>query len=266
MTQSLPNEIHSLWIGERLGPLELVCLKSWIEQGHRAVLWRYEPLDGELPPEVEIRDASLVAPRQDLVANKRTGSWALGANLFRYRLLMNQAATWCDLDVLMLKPMDMTSRYLFGWESEYSINTAVLRIPMGHPLLQDMIDLYMMEAPIPPWAKFSRRIYYRLLALVGRGRTKEEFIWGTFGPKAMTYFADRRGVDEKAAEVSVFYPVPYEDAQALLEPDVHVESYLRPNTLSVHFWASSIRERIMSGDFARDCWFVQQCERLGVSV
>lgn len=266
MAHSIPNEIHSLWIGDQLGPLELVCLTSWIEQGHKAVLWRYEALNGEVPPEVEIRDASLVAPRQELVANRRTGSWALGANLFRYKLLMNQAATWCDLDVLLLKPMDLKKRYLFGWEHETSINNAILRTPVGEPLLQDMIDLYMSPTPIPPWAKPSRRIYYRVLALFGRARTKEEFAWGTFGPRALTYYSEKRGLQGEAAPTSVYYPVPCQHAHMMMEAGSQVESFLGPDSTAVHIWASHVRHRIMAGDFSDDSWFARQCQRLGVSV
>ena len=48
-------EIHTLWVGEGLGPLERLCLTSWVRQGHRVVLHAYR--DFSCPPGVSLRDA-----------------------------------------------------------------------------------------------------------------------------------------------------------------------------------------------------------------
>ncbi len=266
MAQSIPNEIHSLWIGDRLGPLELVCLKSWIEQGHGVVLWRYEPLKTELPESVEVRDASLIAPRDQILAHRKTGSWALGSDLFRFRLMATQHATWCDLDMLLLKPLDLERPLLFGWEHEDSINCAVLRVPPDSALLRDLTEFYLAAVPIPPWSKTHKKIYYWLRALFGITRRTEEFAWGTFGPRATTYFAQKHGLDGQAEPPEVFYPVPYLRADCLLEAGSEADSMLTERSVGVHLWGSQIRPRIMAGDFARESWVARQCERLGVPI
>ena len=38
--------LHSLWIGEKLGWLERLCLTSWVTCGHAAVLWTYNDVSG----------------------------------------------------------------------------------------------------------------------------------------------------------------------------------------------------------------------------
>ena len=49
-------EIASLWIGKRLSFLELLCFKSFVDQGHKLTLYTYEPLEN--PPDFcEIADA-----------------------------------------------------------------------------------------------------------------------------------------------------------------------------------------------------------------
>ena len=52
---SLPI-VASLWIGGRLSFLEQVCLKSFVDHGHRTILYTYGAVAG-VPDGVEVLDA-----------------------------------------------------------------------------------------------------------------------------------------------------------------------------------------------------------------
>lgn len=264
MPEKILNEIHSLWIGDQLGPLENLCIKTWHEHGHKSVLWHYRPLDDSVPAGVECRDANLILPESELVAHRRTGSWALCANFFRYRLLQKYPVTWCDTDVFLLKPIDLERAYYFGFERAGGINNAVLRSPGDSALLATLVDFYSQTAPIPQWEPALRRVYYKLRARLGVPKTREYFTWGTFGPKALTHFAREHGVYDQALAQDVLYPVPWEDAKALLEPVERTTSYFTEQTTAVHIWGSFVRPKITAGLVASDSWFAQQCARLSV--
>ena len=57
--QALPA-IHTLWVGPSLGPLERLCLTSWVRQGHDVVLHAYDRLD--VPRGVTVMDAAGLCP------------------------------------------------------------------------------------------------------------------------------------------------------------------------------------------------------------
>jgi hypothetical protein len=107
-----PAEIHSLWIGERLSWIELVSLRSWLEHGHQVTLWCYDPIEG-VPNGICTADAGTILPKTSIIRHRQTRSVALFSNRFRYHLLRRTAATWLDSDMVLLRPLNDTSPYLF---------------------------------------------------------------------------------------------------------------------------------------------------------
>ena len=99
--------LNSLWVGDQLGILEQLCIRSALAAGHPFHLYSYEPskLRG-VPDGVEVRDAAEVMPRERMIAYAECNSYALGANFWRYELLGLGLGYWVDLDVLMLRPFD----------------------------------------------------------------------------------------------------------------------------------------------------------------
>jgi hypothetical protein len=123
-------EIHSLWIGERLSWIERVSIHSWLEHGHRVTLWCFDPIEG-VPNGVSIADAATILPKTSIIRHRQTQSVSLFSNRFRYHLLKRMPATWLDSDMVLLRPLNDASPYLFGWEMATRIGTAVLRLPPG---------------------------------------------------------------------------------------------------------------------------------------
>lgn len=113
--------IHGLWIGERLSPLELLTLHSFIDKGHEFHLWIYEPLQNDLPEEVICQDANTIIPKEEIFTRQKgdskkgfgKGSLALFSDLFRYKLLYEKGGWWVDMDVTCLKPFNIETEYYF---------------------------------------------------------------------------------------------------------------------------------------------------------
>ena len=74
------KRVNSLWVGDRLGYLEQVCLVSAAAVGHPVTLYSYTPdrLKG-VPPGIELRDAREVMPEERVVkyaGHKLVCAWA----------------------------------------------------------------------------------------------------------------------------------------------------------------------------------------------
>src|SRR5262245_12502164 len=105
-------DLHTLWVGGRLGWFERLCLTSMLAQGHRVVVWCYQAIEN-LPEAVLPASANLVLPESAIIRHRRMNSLALFSNRFRYRLLRMQAVTWVDIDMLFLRRITDESPLLF---------------------------------------------------------------------------------------------------------------------------------------------------------
>ena len=77
-------DVASLWVGERLGPCEELCLVSLVETGHKVTLYAYRSFD--TPAGVSLKDARSIEPLPRLVRYKNNTSVAPFADYFRYLL------------------------------------------------------------------------------------------------------------------------------------------------------------------------------------
>lgn len=235
---AVAERLVTLWIGERMGPIERACLRSVMHNGHPLSLYCYAPVDG-VPEGVELRDAADILPAARIIRHK-SGSVALFANWFRYALMRHEAGIWVDADTYLLAPLGMQPAYLFGWEDERRIATGVLRLPAASPLLADLIDLFERQT-LPfwlPWHEQARAWVRRQRT----GRTGVELMpWGASGPRALTALARRHKVADQAAPPSRFYPVHYRDAAWLRDPALTLGQMIAPDSLAIHLWNELIK-------------------------
>ena len=74
--------------------------------------------------------------------------------------------------------------------------------------------------------------------------------------------------DSPPTRFGVFYPLGYNSAQRLLEPDGDVESAIAPDTLGIHLWHSALTERGSSAPAKPrpGSYLWRQAERLGIAL
>lgn len=234
------KRVNSLWVGERLGYLEQLCLASAAAVGHPVTLYSYTPdrLKG-VPPQIELRDAREVMPEARLVTYAGTGSFALGSNFFRYELLVKDLGYWIDADVYVMKPLDFEQQYVFGMEHENTINNAVLYIPPKSEMVRDLCQIPLSNR-CPPWYGPKRSLAYYWKRWTKGSVGVEDMIWGTFGPLMVTYLARKHKVFNQAQNPSVFYPISWKDARRFYEPAPVVEASLASDTHAVHLYNSRL--------------------------
>ncbi len=225
---------HSLWIGDKLPALAQACLRSMLRVGHKVVLHTYGPVSG-VPQGVEIADAEETIPAAEITRHRRTGSYALFSDLFRFRLLERGADMWVDCDIYCLKPIPR-AQYLFGWEHKRSINCSVLSLPAGSPLLKDLLQ-FARKPDIPPWFGPHQKLWFGILRALGWLGGAEDLPWGSIGPAALTYFARLHDKAHLALPAAVLSPIEYFRTQRLLNPSVRLTDIVTDETVCIHLFS-----------------------------
>jgi len=208
-------------------------LRSVVRQGHRVALYCYREPSG-IPDHVEVRDASEILPL-DRVPKPWLERVDLYSDWFRYELLQRGLGTWVDTDVYLLAPLETERPYLFGIEEHNHLNNAVFRLPPDSPLLQPLLEPFLKQTT-PRWMSWRYYIPVRAHELVTGRADLTEIPWATTGPKAVTYLARKYGLHRLAEPQERFYPVPWQRADWILNPERTLEDVIGEGTVAVHLW------------------------------
>ena len=263
-------DVASLWIGPELSWMEQVCLLSFVEHGHRTILYTYDEVKS-VPDGVEIRDAREVMPSDQIIYHINTGSPAFHSDIFRLRMLKKTDFLWIDTDAYCLKPFKkQDSGFFYGWGTDKRkiICSGVLGLPEDSETLRLMLDLTKDEYPIPPWAPEKRREELHRLKEAGQGVHVSLMPWGVCGPEALHFFAHETGEVQYAFDGPVLYPVPFSGTRSFHRPHLKkgVLAAIKDETLSVHLYGRRFRNIFaqtkglpMDGSYADDL-----CKKHGV--
>lgn len=239
--------IFSFWHGP-LSWLEQLSISSFLRQGHPVEVYSFDPV-AELPPGTIWRDAAEILPRERLVFYKGKGTPAIFSDQFRILLLKLGRGVYADLDVYCIRPIVGPPDYLMAYERPGSVNSAVLHIPADSPLLDDMLAVFtgtdrtLFEPYLPP----IRRMEVAARRLFGDPVGPEHMQYGATGPMALTHYVKQRGLLHHVLPSTVFYPIPYKDIPALMQPGSSIDPAIRPDTLAIHLWRSQFTNRGRAG-------------------
>lgn len=209
---------QSLWIGPELSPLEALCIRSFLDNGHAFRLFAYADVAG-IPAGCERADAREILPESAVFAYSRgqgQGTYAGFADLFRYRMLLDRGGWWVDTDVVCLARDIPEPTISLAREDDTHVNIAVLRFPAGHPAMQAAYD-----------------------TAVAAGR---DIGWGETGPRVVTELVARMHLEPHLAPTRAYYPVHWSDYTALLVPQrrAWVEDRVAGATF-LHLWNEMLR-------------------------
>ncbi len=239
-----PRALGSLWIGAELGPVEQLCLLSFLEQGHDITLYTYEPVSG-IPPGVKVADAREVFDAKTIVRHKKTKSAALHSDLFRYTLLAKTSRMWVDLDLFCLQPFIFPSAYVYGQEDDATVNGAALALPPDSKALQQLLSYRPGSKGYPPFFRLRDKIRY-FFKFGGRKPDISEWPWGALGPRGLSYHLKQTGDFDKALPVQAFYPLPLINVADLLLPGFVRSEHFGPDVFALHLWASQLRKLLLA--------------------
>lgn len=261
--QQMPA-LNSLWVGEELTYIERLSLQSALAQGHQFRLHSYTPekLRG-VPAGIEICDASEIMPEKKLISYAECDNGvALGANLWRYHMLAQGLGAWCDLDLVFMKPLDLSQSYVLGWEYEGWINNAVLYAPRDSDFVRDLFELTRPNVR-PPWFGPRRSLNFYIRRWRQGYLGLEDMPWGTYAAGLVTHIVKSRRLEAFVSAPEVFYPVRWSEARQVYDDASVVGGKITPDTRTVHLWHSRLGE-LVSSPPPPGSWMGKQCERFGV--
>ncbi len=264
---SLPL-IVSFWHGP-LSWLEQLSVSSFLRHGHGIEIYSYDPLEG-LPAGAILRDAAEILPRDQLTFYKGKGTPGVFSDRFRLCLLQQGRGLYSDLDVYCLKPLNGLPDYVMGFENVRSVNNAVLRMPSQSPLLNDLLAVFNRNKRplLEPHLPLGRRLEVAARRLVGDPVHPENMQFGATGPFALTHYLRQYDLMHLVQPAPVFYPIPYNDIPALMQPGSDIEAAIRSETLAVHIWRSQLTRRGRAGMPLpeRDSALWRLCKQDGIAL
>jgi hypothetical protein len=254
--------IHMFWHGPALSRMERLAVASFLHHGHAVDLHVYDEPRG-VPAGARVRDAADILPRESLFLHRRTGSVALFADWFRYRLLAARGGIWADMDVACLQPLTYPQAEIFAWEDERQVNNAILGLPAGHPLacwLAESCENPNRIHAYDGWRLRLRKLRRRYL----QGDRRDRLRWGELGPKGLTAAARHLGYLERALPSAHFYPVPAARWRTLFESAPGGALSWGAECRAVHLWNNMAAQSPgfdKDARFAADSPFERLCAR-----
>lgn len=234
-------QIGMLWIDGALSFLEQLCIKSFLDVGQHVCLYTYGDVPN-VPEGAERRDARDVLPDDNILTHIRTGSPAVHADKFRYRMLAQQQdMIWADTDAYCVKPFTTENGHFHGRLAAHEINNGVLRLPADSPTLYDLIDYTENPYRIPPWLAPATRHQLIREALAGNAKHAGEMPWGVWGPRALTWLLQQNKEARFSKPQEVLYPVGYKDRRTMMRASGGAERFITDNTMSIHFYGRRMR-------------------------
>ncbi|MBN8980656.1 MAG: hypothetical protein J0I29_05155 [Rhizobiales bacterium] len=145
---SNPQTLRTFWHGDSITPYQLLCLRSFVEHGHRVEVFSYN-LKMAVPKWLVLRDAEEILPQADIL-HEVDGRTAIRANRFRWALLKKFGGWWIDPDIMLMKPELPDAEIFFGNPDVFGqVPTAVLKFPKGHALIDEALALSRAASDAP---------------------------------------------------------------------------------------------------------------------
>jgi len=231
--------VNAFWTGPRLGRIHAACLASFLKVGHHVVLHTYD-VPSDVPAGVHLANADNLVPRKELAEYDRPGRYALMSDLIRFRILGAGLGLYVDCDCYCLRPIE-DDEFIFGWETDGSVNGAVLKLPPSSAILSDLLAIG--PGFVPPWYSTRRRALNTLRTLLGFPKPLHAMAWGTLGPAAISYYVKRHGLENRVRPREEFYPLAHDEVERLFDPAVSIDELVTPRTKVVHLYNEMIRRK-----------------------
>lgn len=209
--------IQSLWIGDDLTLNEVLCIMSFIKNGHQFHLYTYGEV-GNIPIECIVKKGNEIIPEKDIFYYSESQSVSgkkrptAFSNMFRYKLLYDKGGFWVDMDMVCLKAFVFPEPYVFSSESTFgrpaTVNAGVIKCP--------------------PRSEFAKYCYN-----VCVNKNKANLKWGEIGPKLVRDGVMKYNLRKYIKPYEHFCPIGYENLNNIITPSKLV---VGRSWYGIHLW------------------------------
>ena len=223
----MEKEVNTLWIGNTLSTLQILCINSWLKNGFGFNLFVYEEVDN-IPKGVNVLDANSILTKSKIfeygstgvIVNDRPfgeGSVAGFSDWFRVTLLYERGGIWIDMDVICLKPFETNEDYFFVEQDHpsktLSIATCFMYVKEKHSkIFKEWLDrIEKMESE----------------------NTLTDIAWGEIGPDMLSDIIIENSLYYYVENKNTFCPIDYTDYHRIF-----TENFDLNDSFGIHLWNS----------------------------
>lgn len=226
--------IQALWIGDRLSPMEQLCIRSFMYHGHEFHLYVYQETAG-IPSGTVILDGHTILPASRIFTYREHATYAGFANFFRYRLLLDRGGWFVDADTICVKPFEFPSEYVFsseGINGRQLVNLGAVRVPPKSQLMRTA------------WEACEQF-------------DVKELKWSQSGPTLLRDCIEACSLESFIQPWDVFCPVHFSYWERMLDPQVTWD--FGPRTHAIHLWNELWRRsgQDKCAQYAENCLYEQ---------
>ena len=235
-------DICTFWYGDRLRPIDWLCLSSMVKTGQHVKLYSHGNVMN-VPEGVELLEAEPILPLSTLYRIdpafpdfKPIRTIVQLSDLFRVRLMKNQAGVWLDTDVYLVKQFHPEEgKVWLARENRSRVGVSALYLPADNPIIKEYDDYLESGKMVPNWLCFHRGIWLpwrlkrqKLPVVPGRlGIT-------VFGNDGISRLAKRYGFFKDAKEKETFYYWTGRDTERIFDPAYGLEPLNDPRFIGFH--------------------------------
>ena len=239
--------IQSLWIGNKLGIMEQLSIKSFLDNGHTYHLYCYNPIEN-VPEGTILKDASEIVPKNEIFTYKN-GSYAAFANYFRFHMLYEKGGCWVDTDVVCIKPLIINDPIAFATEPHANY--------IDNRVTSFLIKLPKYSEEAKEAIKIQKK--HKILVLKGKMRWSSSVI-------TIKHIVEKFKLDKYIKDWRLYCSCYYGDAKSLINKNYKCHNKAIKNinefteeTMIIHMWNEVWRRNKMDKNkkFPNDCLFEQ---------
>ena len=212
--------VQSVWIGNSLSKMEIMCINSYIAHGHIFHLYVYENVKN-IPHGCVIKDGNEILSKDKIfyytgAAKDGKGSPSAFSNMFRYKMLYDKGNYWVDMDMICLKHFNFASPYVFSSEKKLDSTGKIVNI----------INAGVIKCP--PKSYFAKYCYDKCLS-----KNLNDIKWGEIGPSLVKESVEKHKLLSYVQSYETFCPIPYQELNKITTlPNIKINH----GWYAIHLW------------------------------
>jgi len=238
--------VQGIWVGDPLSDRELLCISSYLSNGHEFHLYTYDKHEN-LPAGTVIKDANEFLPEKEIETFRYKANFC---DYFRYAMLYKRGGWYVDMDSVCLRPLNFSSEYVFGTcgvdiaginpvdlscnGAECYIGNAFIKVPVNSPIIAFCRDILSQT----------------------RGEERRQESYDELGPRLFQKAVTKFNLQRYVQSPSIFDPVPCFKATHILNPEL---SWDLRDTYVVHLNGAQWNEKYNNGVLKREGKYPDGC-------